>query len=172
MDFPGDAEVPPPAAAVATAADLVQDFLSGNSAADHSFLSGHYTAATAAGDASAAAFLAPRPAAAAAASAPAESGTGAPDPNSNSNIGGVAADGWSQGGAEAPGSADESLTGGEVEAGESMCAGLQGNPSEWLRSGGARGYLCAMQVRADWTPYLEKHVCVRPAKFPPSITGR
>lgn len=63
---------------------------------------------------------------------------------------------WTKGTAElvavpAPAAAP-SLAVGDVAddeaAAESACAGLQGNPSDWLISGGALGYQCAMQVRA------------------------
>lgn len=37
---------------------------------------------------------------------------------------------------------------GDGAGAESACAGLQGNPSDWLVSGGALGYQCAMQVRS------------------------
>lgn len=38
---------------------------------------------------------------------------------------------------------------GDGAGAESACAGLQGNPSDWLISGGALGYQCAMQVSAS-----------------------
>lgn len=142
---------------MATAAALVQAFLSGNAAADSSF-SGIHDSAPGIGPAatSETAFLAPQPAAAVgAAPAPAEAGSGRPDLGSYSNSRGAVAGVWSQGRAEVSAAvpvAAEALSHSEDKlAGQSICAGLQGDPSEWLRSGGAKGYLCAMQVGDGYT---------------------
>lgn len=154
---PGEVTVPPPAAETATAAALVQAFLSGNAAADSSFPGTHDSALGIGPSAtSETAFLAPQPAAAVgAAPAPAEAGSGRPALGSYSSYRGAGEDVWSQGRAEvsaaAPVAAEAMSQSEDESAGQSICAGLQGDPSEWLRSGGAKGYLCAMQVGDGYT---------------------
>lgn len=88
----------------------------------------------------------------------AQFGAEAPSSYLNLNRASEGASVWSRGRAEAAADAaapevaqapsqvvEAGVEGGHEVAG-SLCAGLKGDPSDWLTSGGALGYLCAMQV--------------------------